>query len=271
MAKKVLNINYLHELCEQIKTETDSGEIYDKFSFLLGFYDVVNYNFSYSGIIWRGRICDSELGYENIKEVGFPPKELTPVNRLNEQFDPLLYSSINQYAILDEIGADEGSYVHMVGYSTIQEKPLRLGFVGEMAHTHRWGNARLSDSLGEQLRKIMGDMSLDVGLSAVYTDAFISSILQDPKASDNNYLHSRILASLLFKKQNDLDGLVYPSIALEHSMNFAIKPNAVEQKLKMSGTCVIKVKRKFNYGIYDVEIVRSVNRVDSSGNIIWKE
>lgn len=67
----------------------------------------------------------------------------------------------------------------------------------------------------------MGEMSLDVGLSAVYTDAFISSILQDPKASDNNYLHSRILASLLFKKQNDLDGLVYPSIALEHSMNFA--------------------------------------------------
>lgn len=54
-------------------------------------------------------------------------------------------------------------------------------------------------------------------------------------------------------------------------MNFAIKPNAVEQKLKRSGTFVIKVKRKFNYGIYDVEIVRSAKGKDSSGNIIWKE
>lgn len=270
MSKKVLEINCLHQLCEQIKSEVVPSKIHDQFSNLLEFYDIINYGFSYSREIWRGRLCENELGYSNINEIGCPPKSLTQANRLNEAHDPLLYSSINQYAVLDEIGADEGSYVHMLAYSTIKGNPLRVGIVGEMAHTHRWGNARSSEYVGEQLRRIMMEMPLEVCRSAVYTDAFISSVLQDPKASENNYLHSRILASLLFKKQGDLDGLVYPSVALENSMNFAIKPSSVEQKLTRKNTFVIKVKKKFKYGIYDLEVVRLAEGEHPNGDILWR-
>ncbi|MGY4108289.1 hypothetical protein [Aeromonas encheleia] len=271
MSKKVLEINYLHRLCEQIKAETEPDKIYGQFSHLLEYYDIINYNFSYSSVIWRGRLCENELGYSNINEVGYPPKEFTPANRLNEPHEPLLYSSINQYAILDEIGADEGSYVHMLAYSTREGEPLRIGIVGEVAHTHRWGSAMSSDSLGDQLRRIMGDMSLEVGRSIVYTDAFLASVLQDPKASENSYLHSRILASLLFKKQSDLDGLIYPSVALDRSMNFAIKPASVDKKLKKCATFVVRVKKKFNYGIYDMEVVRGAKGERINGDIVWRD
>uniref|UniRef100_UPI000AC34645 hypothetical protein n=2 Tax=Vibrio TaxID=662 RepID=UPI000AC34645 len=270
MSKKVLEINYLHNLCEQIKIESDPVKIREKLAYILEFYDVINYNYSYSSAIWRGRLCNDQAGYSNISEVGYPPKEFTPANRLNEPNAPLLYSSINQYAILDEIGATEGSYVHMLAYTSLKDAPLRMGIIGDIAHTHRWGNSMSSDYVGEQLRRIMGEMSPEVGRSYVYTDAFLSSILQDPKASETNYLHSRILASLLFEKQNNLDGIVYPSVALDRSMNFAIKPSSVDQKLEKSATFVVKVKKKFNYGIYDMEIVRGADGHQFNGDIVWR-
>lgn len=59
MSKKVLEINYLHQLCEQIKAEVVPSKIHDQFSNLLEFYDIINYSFSYSREIWRGRLCEN--------------------------------------------------------------------------------------------------------------------------------------------------------------------------------------------------------------------
>ncbi|EKO3994420.1 hypothetical protein DX883_01465 [Vibrio fluvialis] len=53
-------------------------------------------------------------------------------------------------------------------------------------------------------------------------------------------------------------------------LHFAIKPSSVDQKLEKSATFVVKVKKKFNYGIYDMEIVRGADGHQFNGDIVWR-
>lgn len=270
MSKRVLPLDQLQRLSESIRAATDAVTIEMLLQQVLEFYGLINFNFRYDRAIWRGVMCDSERGHESIHRVTEPPPQFTRNNRLNERGHPVLYASVNQFAVLEEIGAEAGDFVHMVALPFLPEARLKCCVVGEITQVSRWGRALLSEELGRELNRILNGMDFDVGRSFVFTDSLMASILRDPLAVNSDYLHSRILARLLFAKVDGLEAIIYPSVAHDGAMNFAIQSSAARKKLGIGAFFVIYIRRKYDYGIYDFEVVRKAKGSQPDGVIVWE-
>lgn len=270
MSKQVLPLHQLQSISRAVHASTDAAEIEENLSLVLKFYGLINYQYSYDRSLWRGVKCESAIGHANILRVGYPPPELSRNGRLNEAGSHLLYTSVNQFTVLEEIGAKAGDFVHVVAYAFKPEQKLRCGIVGEVTQVHRWGKSLSSEHLSEQLNRILNGMEFEAGKGFVFTDAFLASILRDRNASKDDYLRSRILARLLFSNLDGLEAFIYPSVAHEGAMNLAISPQAADTKLSIGATFVVHIKQKYDYGLYDYEIVRSARGQCGDGTIDWK-
>lgn len=270
MSKYVLPLEQLQVISRKVHTSSDPVEIESNLSLALGFYGLINYQYRYDRALWRGVLCDSAKGHANIRRVGYPPPELSRNGRLNEAGRPLLYASANQFTVLEEIGAKADDYVHMIAYAFKPNERLRTGIVGEITQVHRWGRSLSSEHLSDELNRILNGMEFEAGKSFVFTDALLTSILRDRNASANDYLRSRILARLLFAQLDDLEAMIYPSVAHEGAMNLAITPRAADTKLKIGATFVVRIRQKYDYGLYDFEIVRKARGQHGDGTIDWQ-
>lgn len=253
----VIEINYLQDFCRKTLASSDAAFVEAQLRWLLEDYSLINYKLGYERPIWRGRKCNSPSGFQNLRELSYPPIELTKAGRLNNHGHPLLYAAFHNFCALEEIGAKEGDYIHLVGYRIKETRKLRCCVVGEVLNVHRSGQAWSSIELGQELNNILNKMPTAAGRSFIYIDAFLSSILRDKNAASNNYLHSRILGTLLLEKLPDLDAILYPSVALESSRNIAVIPESVDTLFEVFGTTVVRVERKYDYGIFDFSIVRN--------------
>lgn len=267
---KVIEIDWLRDCCWKTLAMSDAMLIDAQLSWLLKDYSLINYNLGYDFPIWRGRKCDSPSGFQNIRELSYPPPELTKANRLNNPGTPVLYAAFNKFCVFEEIGAGEGDYVHLVGYRIKQSKRLRCCMLGEVLNVHRSGRAWASEELGRELNKILNKMPSDAARSFIYIDAFFSSILRDKDAASKDYLHSRTLGSLLPEKLPGLDAIVYPSVALDSSMNLAIMANSADMALELIGTSVVQIRKKYEYGIFDFFVVRNAKGNFPDGQIQWE-
>ncbi len=269
MNQQVLALNYIDKLSSNILESSDPNYVESNLRHILDFYNITNYDFTYDRKYWRARKCDDKGGFNNISELGCPPKHLVNAGRLNEPNSPMLYVSPNQFSVLEEIGAKENDFVHMVAYQQKPEQKLSCGIVGEITQVHRWGTGLISDAASVQINRLLNEMSHEVGKSFVFTDAFLSSILKNPSAKNNDYLHSRILSKILFERNKFIDAIVYPSVALESARNFAIKPEVVDAKLNIESNFILKINKQYNYGLYDFEIIKMAKGHYSNGVINW--
>jgi len=266
---KALSLHHLEELSTEILASTDITFVREKLSFLLDYYQVINYEMKYDRAFWRARRCPTDTGFEHVGELDHPPSKYTVAGRLNEKNAPVLYLSANLMSTFEEVGASEGDFLHVAAFEQLPNELLRCAMIGEITHVHRWGSGLTSEMVGRLINKQLNQMPHDFGKSFVFTDAFLSSILKDRSARHTQYLHSRTLASLLFQRNPGIDAIAYSGVASEASRNYAIKPKAAERTLRISASFVIKIIKKYKYGIYDFEVLQNAQGVESDGRIIW--
>ena len=266
----VTEINALQKICNRILSSQDKNFIQSQLKLLVNDYTLINYKLGHGRHIWRGRKCDSS-GYSHLHKLHCPPANLTNAGRMNDPGKPLFYASYTKFCVFEEIGAKDGDYVHLVAHHIKEKEKLRCCLVGEITNVQRSGRTYIFDGLGKHLSKMINDMPQSAGLSFVYIDAFFSSILRDKEASTKNYLHSRILSNLLFEKLSKMDAIIYPSVALESTMNIAISPTSVERYLTLIGSMVVKIIKRYEYGLFDFTLIKSAEGFDNDGKIIWIE
>jgi hypothetical protein len=68
-----------------------------------------------------------------------------------------------------------------------------------------------------------------------------------------------------------VDAIIYPSVALGNSMNFAVKPAVIGNSVRVGWTFVVEVRRVFDFGIYDTTIVRRAKGLWGDGHIDWAD
>jgi len=127
----------------------------------------------------------------------------------------------------------------------------------------------MSEAFRDKLNSILNSMPYHDGMKYVFMDAFFASILSDKNAPKNNYLHTRILGKLLINSVKDLNAMFYPSVSLESAINVAIKTEALSSALKLASNCVIKINKRYDYGIFDISIVKNSKGQDPDGTIVW--
>jgi hypothetical protein len=191
-----------------LRKENDPSVVHGKLSSLLVHYDVINWQLQYDWPIWRARKCKTAGGFDSINDLIYPPPDLiTRAGRLNDPHEPMLYGVFNKNTALEEVGAQEGDYIHLIGFRIKKNAHIQCCVIGEIDRVHRAGRSMLSDELGAHLLRILQELPYKAAMSFVFVDAFLSSLLRDPSASDNDYLFSRTLRRLLFAKQRALEAI----------------------------------------------------------------
>lgn len=146
MTHYVLPIEHLQELSQEILASSDPVVIEDRLRLIIKFYGIYNVDYGYDAPIWRGRKCSGPEGFSNLREVHYPPAAATKPGRLNDSGKPMLYVSMVQFSVLEELQAEAGDFVHYISYG-LQKRHVRAAFIGEFTHVQRWGRATLQRRL----------------------------------------------------------------------------------------------------------------------------
>lgn len=269
--KWVLDLDYMHNLAINIKASRSEKFIQDGIHYALQFYDIVNFDFNYERSFIRARVTESGQGFSSTSEIYYPPRDLTRVGRINEEGKPFLYLSLTTDIALAEIGAKEGDVVQVSAFKP-KDKPVHVGIIGEKYKASRGGGNFLSNEVTETLANVVRKLEKEdrkKAMAYLYPDMFFDEIITNPQASQDDYIHSRTLARLMFEKQSSLDGIMYHSVASYGGLNIALPCDKADGLLALERTFLIKVKKAYSYGLYDIELLKKPKNILQDGSIIW--
>lgn len=270
--KKLLQIEYLNEIASEIKNSQSEEFIKNKLSYLLEFYDLLNFSFSYETPYFRARKTIAGKPYVYTSDTYYPPNNLTNAGRLNDKGDSFLYLSMSLDTALSEINATDGDIIQVSAYVT-KRKSLTLGVIGEFYRSSRGSASLLDKTHSFKISNFVRELSLKdrgLALSFLYTDLFFDELLRSPNAVKNEYLHSRVLSKLIIEKYPFLDGLIYHSVASEANFNLGLPNKKADSAVALTGTMLMKIKKRYPYGLYDIEAYKTPIEIKRNGDIVWE-
>lgn len=264
--KKLLSLQEVNRLATLILGSNDAEVLRPLINDVRKNIAILIFQHSTESTLWRARKCnDTPNGFDCIDDIMQPPAKFTPNNRLNNAGEPILYLSTGPHAVLSECHAEVDDFFHITGLKFRENKLLTYGSIGEISRYYKWQDSTHSKALDELIAETN---PLDID-SLIFTDTFLASLLSDINAREKNYLHTRILADLLFKN-NKIDAIAYPGVESEQQKNFAIKPEVANAILEIANTFVIKITEKYLCGMYGFEITRQAKFIDhKNGLVIW--
>jgi len=259
MGKKKLipPIDQLQAEATKILLERNGNMLRKMLTAFLSYYEPLNYCFTYGAPLWRIRKSYDPNGFATTSEVHYPPSHCTKAGRMNEPGLPILYVTFTPFTAMKEVNAKIGDHLHMISYTMREDRPIRTLLLGEFTNVHKGGQGNLSNEIANKLEGILGKMDFEPGLSFIFMDAFLSSILSDPKMADANY--------------TSIEAIEYPSVARVGSMNLAIKPEVADEALQINWTSVIRIDNQFDHGLYRYTVVRTAEGFWGDGIIDWKD
>lgn len=270
MNKKALpKIDWLQEKAKTISETREELLIEKELRLIIKYYDALNYDLNYNACLWRGRKCSNEQGYNSLKELHYPPAAFTRFGRVNDLAMPILYVSFTQFTALAEVRAQVGDIIQFIGYR--QCKPIKCLILGEFANVNYRGQCMLPGIISKRINDALTKMKFEPALSFLFLDAFLASLMAKQEIEGINYVHSRVLSRLLFEKYKDVSAVQYSSVARMGAMNLAIKPNIADIALAYSGTSIISVTDKFDFGLYRFSEIKSSTNFGADLMITWDD
>lgn len=156
--------------------------------------------------------------YRYTKELIYPPKKYVKVRgRLNDIGESMLYVSRDQVTPFYEVKAKIGERYAMIAYEVVQGENIQATVIG------------LKNSYSDEMKlneqgKING---------RIIDQFFYTEFTKDVgKGTEHLYRVSNMLSKIFFDTPN-CDAYEYPSVAFNRNVNLAIKPQAVDKKLKI--------------------------------------
>lgn len=262
-------VDWLQEQANEILDERDERRIAAALGEILDYYEPVNYHLAYGLGLWRARLCEDETGFGSLSKMHYPPVNYSKVGRANDSNSPLLYTSLTQLTALREVRVRPGDVVQVMAYKMDRRDPIRSFTLGEFASVHLGGRSNFPDAGRKQLNSILHKLKFEPGLSFVFMDAFLASVMIDKREQASGYVHSRVLARLIFQKYPSLEAIHYPSVAREGAVNVAIKPAAADRTLKFLGTSVLLVEKTFDFGLCRFRVLKSATKLADDSQFLW--
>ncbi|MBZ9690748.1 hypothetical protein [Clostridium sp. M14] len=159
-----------------------------------------------------------EDAYLYSKDLIYPPKKYVKVRgKLNDIRESMLYVSRDQVTPFYEVKAKVGERYAMIGYEVVQGENIQATVIG------------LNNSYSNEMKlNEQGNIN-----SRIIEQFFYTEFTKDVgKGTEHLYRTSTMLAKNFFDVPN-CDAYEYPSVAINRNINLAIKPQAVDKKLKI--------------------------------------
>lgn len=269
----VIRLDSLDRFRDDLLSTIELEKVEELLKWYLKSYGGVNFNFGYDRPIFRARKCQTEDGYSNISEIYPPPSEKCTVGRMNEAGKSIFYGAFGIGTALAEINAQESDYIHVAHFQLPKEiEPgIRCFSIGAVYDAYH-GNNNISTSIYEEMRDFIqkiGSDDIHGLLSYLYMDAFSAELLNNVRASEVNYIYSRVFCRLILDKHPEVDGLIYPSAKIKSATNIVLRTETVKSKIILVGSSVIKINKVYPYGIVDFSIVKNAEGHMPDGRIVW--
>ncbi len=261
-----------------------SNAIYNKLKWMFSDF---SFNFIYKlnekTVLRRARKFEeknsSSYCFKNTQELSYiQDSAKATMGRLNKVQQSMYYGVIsdlhfNQFdTALSEINADEFDYINILDSETI--KPLTTLYIGAFdlfiknKEVPTWIH-----SYSHDIYKVFQDKCHEHHNNAllnsyILCSAFFADILSRKKHG-NLYEVTSILSSIIFEAK-EVDSIIYESVQVKSAPSIAIRPEAVDKKIKHTDAISFHVTSNLGYGIYyGKEINKGV--VTHCGCINWEQ
>lgn len=219
--------------------------------------------------VWhRARICKSPEGFSNIREVLYPPAEMTGAGRANVPRRPALYASWNFMTALEEVEVQAGDIVQQVVIRVVPGVQFPCVPVGDFAHVMSSGrsyiNSRLMEDGVAALRSTLHPVDF---YGRWYIDAFLAQEYRAKRSHDYEYKATAAHADLMARRAGG--GVIFPSVAHTGSVNLAVPAAEFDRNFEVLYTQVFRVARALDYGIFGLGPLRGTCEIKPDGELMW--
>ena len=198
-----------------------------------------------------------------------PPNPDQEAGRANAQGQSLFYGSDTVETVFAEKRLDVGSFANVVKCSVKENATLLIVPIGDIDSFRRYHRTILNiqtcaDHIGEILRRLHPRKAQAIRL----VDAFLSDWMG--RVGDEVYPITNAIVQE-FLAHEIADGVVFRSVAHPGTNNFAIKPEAVDQKLTPKEVFGHLVQHSFGYGMYQTISIGPSQSIELDGQINWPD
>ena len=266
----MMTLSQCDKLFDVIRFATSEDILTGALRALFAEYVLLEFEVERGNVLWRGRRCDAH-GYANGSGLSYPPAAITSAGRLNDAGAPCLYSAEKTETVLAELEAQEGEYIHVIGFKLRPGETVRVFTLGDLFHVHKTGYMKTFGSQGaDALSKTINTYDSEKGRTVLYIDAFLAELLADRNAKENDYLKTRRLALIAYQHSRS-QGMFYPSVLDHVGMNFAMLPDAYATKTNIVCSQVIKIMKRRQFGFCDYEVCLEATSIDERGEFAWRK
>jgi hypothetical protein len=266
----MLTVSRCEELVDKALRSKKREDFQRAVSPMLDFYEILSFGIGRSSTHWRARIIEYAR-YDLLEEIDYPPPELVRrPGRLNDVGEPYFYVASTAETAVQEVLPNEGQLVQVAGFRIASGKILRLISLGEYQHVYKRGYTAFNGTDPENtIGKIVSKMSLDERQVHLLIDNFLAHVLSDKNARSMEYLHSRALRDMLFKKV-DADGITFPSVRDLGGVNFAVKPEPSDDLYHNVCCMVVAIGRKPRFAPLEMQLrAVAMGLTDDRKRFVW--
>lgn len=257
----------------RIAERFDEDDFVATFEKISPFVTLVDISFDQFELV-RSRPTQHGLDFEHVKQMGYPPPQrVRKPGRCNFEGQPIFYGSNNVETSFLEVGFSEHEPCAVIAQFRLKEGAgLVLRPIGELDHYRRHRRPRLgTPGVAEQLDELLNRLEYYDQITHWFVDAYLSdffSRIPNDRTERNLYEVTSRIANALFMQDN-VDGLVYPSVKHAGSLNYAIKPHVFDERFEIVKYALTAPVHAHGYGLFEYFFHAQGNQIDANGNFLF--
>lgn len=221
----------------------------------------------------RTRSTPPGTDVENVRQMGYPPSSKIGLQRCNFPGQQILYASSTLDTSLLEIQftADRPCAI-VTQFRLKADTSLSLLPIGELDHYRRHKRTRLgTPGLDDQINGIVEPLDHYDRIAYEFVDAYLADFMSRIPHDDTEKNLYEVTARIAnaFLMQDDVDGLIYPSVKRQGGLNYAIKPEVFDKKFEPVLFALTTQVKEYGYGLFEYYEHARGTQLTESGDFIW--
>jgi len=221
----------------------------------------------------RTRATPQGTDVENIRQMGYPPASKVGLQRCNFPEQQILYASSTLDTSLLEIQfTNERPCAIVTQFRLKKGKNLSLLPIGELDYYRRHRKTRFNATdLDFQINNLVKPLGQYDRMVFDFVDAYLADFMSRvPHAeTERNLYEVTARIANAFLQQNDIDGLIYPSVKRQGGFNYAIKPEVFDSKFEPIEFVLTTRVQEYGYGLFEYYEHARGTQLSQSGDFIW--
>lgn len=190
----------------------------------------------------RARINNDKYIFKSVKDLWYPPKEKATAGRFNKKNEPMFYATHNIATAILEVNPQKGDIVTVLNFKIKQQ------YVNSLFLSWKY--------YAEELMKLLNEKDI---IRLEYIIGQSRKIISSERKE--LYTPTQVFASSF--RLPELECFIYESISTEfNSLNFAFKPEFIDQENIFEFSSVITYEIISNYEDYKYDVRCRIEAID---------